>query len=92
MASSSRKDVTGHIKRLTYGCIGLVLIGLAVFRQSINGLPTSVWRRLLGVAGGLFFLYGASMYYFPKNRRRRAELDTLLDEAEDAEGGRNGGG
>lgn len=49
-----------------------------------------VWRRFLGIAGGFFFLYVAAMHYFPKYRRRRAELDALLDEAEKEERNKEG--
>jgi hypothetical protein len=44
--------------------------------------PLSYWGRSLAIAGGLFFTYCGAMYYFPKYRRRRKELDALLDEAE----------
>jgi hypothetical protein len=85
MGSSSSKDGVGHIKRVAYACVGVGFICLGVFRQTIDGNPTPAWKRVLGIVSGLFFLYIASTYYFPKNRRRRAELDALLDEAEAAE-------
>jgi hypothetical protein len=85
MLSFWRKDVIGHSKRVASACIGIALVGLGIFRQNMNGHPIPMWRRVLVVAGGFFFLYIASMYYLPKNRRRRAELDALLGEAEGAE-------
>ena len=78
-------SLLGHIKRFTYACIGIAFIGLGIFRRSMDGSPIPQWRRLLVIAGGLFFLYVATMYYFPKYSRRRAELDALLDEAEKEE-------
>jgi hypothetical protein len=82
MGSSSLNSITGHFKRVVYACVGIGLIFLAVLRQTVNEHPIPSWKRLLVIAGGFFFLYIASMYYFPKNRHRRAELDALLDEAE----------
>jgi len=81
--------LTEHIKRLAYACVAIGLIALALFRRSIGGFPIPMWRRVLVLAGGLFFLYVATMYYFPKYRKRRAELDALLDEAEKEERERN---
>ena len=82
MASSANRDVIGTLKRLLYVSVGIWLIGLGVLRQTIDGEPISGWRRALVIAGGSFFIYVGMMYYFPKYRRRRKELDALLDEAE----------
>ena len=85
MGNSLLKSIARHFKRLAYACVGIEIIGLAVFRRTVNEHPIPSWQRLLGIAVGCFFLYVASMYYFPKNIRGRAELNALLDEAEAAD-------
>jgi hypothetical protein len=80
--AKQKPQVGPTLKRLFWICAGLALIVLGVLRQNINGEALALWRRLLVIAGGLFFLYCDSMYYFPKYRRRRGELDRVLDETE----------
>ena len=88
MRSSSTKEKAGHFKRVVYACIGIALIVLGLLTKAIDGLEFPLWRRLWVIGGGLFFLYVASTYYLPKSRRKRAELETLLIEAEAEEGER----
>ena len=85
MRSSSTKENAAHIKRIVYACIGIALIVFGLLTKAIDGLEFPLWRRLLVIGGGLFFLYVASTYYLPKNQRKRAELETLLTEAEERE-------
>jgi len=75
----------GHFKRLTYACVGVGLIGLAVFQWANHDSHVPVWRYVAGIAGGLFFVYVSLMYYLPKARQSRADLNAVLDEAEAAE-------
>jgi hypothetical protein len=84
MSYSSSKTLA-HIKRVVYAFVGIGFLGLGIFGKTIDGTLMPATRRILLIAGGLFFLYIASMYYFPKNRRRRAELNALLDKAEERE-------
>ncbi|MBS1803282.1 MAG: hypothetical protein JST28_07930 [Acidobacteria bacterium] len=82
MSHSARRETIGHIKHLIHACTGIALISLGLLREKANGIELPAWRRLVVVGGGLFFLYAASVPYLPENKRRRAELSTLLDEAE----------
>jgi len=41
-----------------------------------------LWRRLAVAALGFFYIYIGLMYYLPKYRRQREELNQLLDETE----------
>lgn len=60
--------------------IGFVVFGTVGEDAHRTALPPS--RRLVIIAGGLFFVYIGSMYYLPKNRRKRESLRRLLEEAE----------
>lgn len=85
MIDTSSREILGHVKRVTYACVGIGLIGLGVLRRTNHDDQLPVWRCLLVVAGGLFFLYIALMYYFPEAERSRARLNAVFGEAEAAE-------
>jgi Flp pilus assembly protein TadB len=70
------------VKRWMYMVLGLGLVCLGTFMRTINGFPIEMWRRVAVIAGGLFFCYCGVMYYLPRHRRRREELNDLLDGAE----------
>jgi len=53
--------------------IAFVVLGLIGRSPAFN--PVALWRRLIAIAGGAFFLYRGSMYYWPKYRRMREERD-----------------
>ncbi|MBV9302028.1 MAG: hypothetical protein JOY62_01940 [Acidobacteriaceae bacterium] len=69
------------MKRVIYIAIGLVLIGLGAFTRTINGSQIQPWRRVLLISGGLFVFYCGVMYYLPRYRRRRQELNDFLNDA-----------
>jgi hypothetical protein len=75
--------VQASLKRMFYICVGLVVLTIGLIGRIPYGSDLPLWRRALGIVGGLFFIYIGSMYYFPKYRKKRAELDRILDEAEE---------
>jgi hypothetical protein len=75
-------QVGAALKRSVYVCIGLAFLAAGLTGWSANGGEVGLSRRAVGIGGGLFFVYCGSMYYFPKYRKRRAELNRLLDEAD----------
>jgi sulfite exporter TauE/SafE len=85
MPVSSAKEIFGHVKRSAYACLGIALSVLGISREMNDSDAVSASSHLMVIAGGLFFVYSGLSYYLPKNRRRRAELDALLTEAENAE-------
>jgi sulfite exporter TauE/SafE len=85
MPVSSAKDIFGHVKRIAYACFGIGLSALGIFREMNDSDAVSASTHLVVIAGGLFFIYVGLLYYLPKNRRRRAELNSFLTEAENAE-------
>jgi hypothetical protein len=62
-------------RRILWICCGVLFIVLGLIGWSPGPTPLPLWRRAIGVAGGIFFIYVGSMYYFPKNRKRRDELN-----------------
>jgi hypothetical protein len=56
-------------------CGGLGLVVLGLIGRNAAGDKVQLWRRGAVIAGGLFFLYCGSMYYWPKYRRVREQLD-----------------
>jgi uncharacterized membrane protein YuzA (DUF378 family) len=82
MSSRLKTDVRGTFTRLFYILIGLVSAWFGLFVHTVQGHSLPPWRRVLIVLVGVFWVYCGSLYYFPSNRRKRAELNRLLDEAE----------
>jgi hypothetical protein len=68
--------------RLFWFCVGIALLALGLVGKSPGGLRVSLWRRAAGIAGGFFFIYVSLMYYLPKYRKMREQLDEELEEAE----------
>jgi hypothetical protein len=66
-----------HIKRLLWVGIGVGFMLLALWADYVSPL-----RRVMIMVCGLFFLYCGVMYYLPRYRRKREELDKLIDEWE----------
>ena len=66
--------------RVFWFCSGVWLVVVGLSRPMPTPFP--VLRRLGALACGLFFIYMSLMYYFPKNRRKRAELKKLMDDLE----------
>jgi hypothetical protein len=75
--------VNDAVKRIFYTLTGVALLCLlAVKRTMADGAPIGAWRLVVGIAAGFFFIYvGGVMYYLPKNRRERKELDDLIEES-----------
>jgi uncharacterized membrane protein YuzA (DUF378 family) len=80
MHSKSTSPAT--LKRLFYILLGLAAALLGSFHPTIQGHTMPTWRAALVVLVGLFYVYVGTMYYFPSNRRKRKELDRLMDDAE----------
>ena len=66
--------------RLFWLCAGILLFVVGLTRTMPQ--PHPIWRRLLALGGGGFFIYIASAYYFPRYRKQREELKRELDEGE----------
>ena len=64
--------------------VGLTLLVIGILGRGASG-KLSVGRRSIVFVGSLFFLYCGLMYYFPKYRRKRRELDQLIRELEESE-------
>jgi hypothetical protein len=78
----AKTKIGATLNRLFLICAGIAIAAFGILGRGVNGDKLVPWRRSLAIAGGLFFVYCGSMYYFPKGRQKRAELDRLLDEAE----------
>lgn len=74
--------VRATVRRVFIICIGLVAVAIGLIGRIPDGSALFPWRRGVGIIGGLFFIYNGSMYYFPNYRKKRAELDQILDESE----------
>jgi len=48
---------------------------LGLIGRNAAGDKVQLWRRGAVIAGGLFFLYYGSRYYWPKYRKIREQLD-----------------
>jgi hypothetical protein len=79
------------VKRLFWFCIGLALIAIGVIGKRADGASIAPAGRAIGIAGGAFVVYVALMYYLPKHRRRRKELDALIEDSERQDAHRRGG-
>ncbi|MGD1091400.1 MAG: hypothetical protein ABSB35_05320 [Bryobacteraceae bacterium] len=75
-----RLQIGATLTRAVYVCVGLAAIAVGLIGRGVNSDELSLWRRAGMIAGGLFFVYCGSMYYFPRYRKMRAELDRVLDE------------
>ncbi len=75
-------QVRDTLLRIFWGCVGIAFLSLALIGRDPHGHEVSLWRRAVVFAGGLFFLYVGLMYYLPKYRKQRAELDRFIEEAE----------
>jgi hypothetical protein len=78
------------MKRLCWFCIGLALIAIGVIGKRADGASIAPAGRAIGIAGGALFVYVASMYYLSKHRRRRKEVDALLEDSEREDAQRRG--
>ncbi len=82
MTKPQNKSAVAAMERFLYLCAGALSIGFGIFRNSTSSDAFPMWKRALVIASGLFLAYCGSMYYFPRNRRRRERLDAFLNEEE----------
>lgn len=75
-------ELKDTLLRLFWLCGGITLLALGLIGKGPDGLQVSLWRRAAVIAGGLFFIYVSLLYYLPKYRKMRKELDKDLDEIE----------
>jgi hypothetical protein len=70
------------LRRFFWLSVGIVFIAIGLIGIGPAHAQLSPSRRVIAGVAGLFFVYCGSLYYLPKYRKRREELDKELDELE----------
>jgi hypothetical protein len=78
----SNSSTSAMMKRFFHVAVGMVMALLGLFHRTVQGHPVPLWRTAFIVLCGLGLFYIGAMYYFPRNARKRDELNRLLDDAE----------
>src|SRR5262249_6283335 len=81
-AMPRKTQIGPTLQRLFWLCCGIVLLAIALIGKGFDGAQIAPWRRLGTIIAGLGFTYIGLMYYLPKYRKQREELDKTLDDLE----------